>query len=199
MTSIINQVNDYLDHNNSFVILDMPHMYNTDDDWRKLDNDEFGRLLTQLNSIEYRYDGPTGPNGDLSSLPLNTFIGNSPRIIILNSGPSVTLSQPAPPGIFPSSALNIFNSFSDTGDAQTMKEDQLSKLAAHATTQYSCSPRLCPLRRISGSSRHKHMVYSLINLILNYGRRFTETELRAIRILSSLMELGSLVLVRWIT
>lgn len=135
LASIIGQINDFLDHNNELVILDMSHMYNTDDNWRKLNNDEFGRLLTQLESLKFRYDGPTGPNGDLSSLPLNNFINNGPRVITLNSESSVILPQPAPPGIFPSSALYIYNSFSDTGNAQAMKGDQLSKLAAHRTSR----------------------------------------------------------------
>lgn len=131
LASIITQVNDFLDHNNELVILDMSHMYNTDEDWRPLNGDEFNRLLTQLTGLKHRYDGPTGPNGDLSSLPLNTFIRDGSRVVVLNSESTVRLPAKPPAGIFPSSALNIFNSFSNTDNVSRMRTDQLSKLAAN--------------------------------------------------------------------
>lgn len=126
IASIITQLNDFLSRNNELVILDLSHMYNTDDKWRNLNSDEFNRLLTQLQGIQHRY---TGPNGDLSALSLNTFIKDGPCVIVLISDSSVALPPSPPAGIFPSSVLNIFNQYSNTDDPNTMKSDQLSKLA----------------------------------------------------------------------
>lgn len=132
IASLVSQVNNFLAHNNELVILDLSHMFNTDDNWRTLNADEFIRLLGQLQGIQHLY---SGPNEDLSALPLNHFIQDGPSVIVLVSDGSVNLPSPVPTGFFPSSALNIFNQYSNTDDPNKMKSDQLSKLAANRKTR----------------------------------------------------------------
>lgn len=129
LADIVSQVNSFLSQNNELVILDLSHMFNTDDKWRTLHPDEFSRLLTQLQGLQHLYSGPTGPNGDLSSLPLNNFIANGPSVIVINSESSVSLPPNPPAGIFPLNALSIYNNYANTPFAPVMRSDQLKKMA----------------------------------------------------------------------
>lgn len=125
LASVIAQVNQFTSQNNELIILDLSHMYNTDDNWRALNNAEFTTLVKQLQGINHLYTSPTPSSGDLSTLPLNTFISASASVIVLLASPPI----PLPPGLFPESALPIYNSYSDTADPKSMAADQLSKLS----------------------------------------------------------------------
>lgn len=135
--SMIDQINTFLSTNQELVILDLSHMYNTDEEWRDLNPDEFSQLLTQLEDLQHRYIGPTGPNGDLSVLPLNSFIATGACVVIINSQTSLAMPTTLPTGVFPYSALNIFNSYADTPLPSVMANDQISKMMAQRTSQDS--------------------------------------------------------------
>lgn len=137
IASMIEQINTFLSANNELVILDLSHIYNTDEDWRDINADEFSRLLTQLEGLENRYAGQTGPNGDLSALPLNNFIAGGPCVLIINSQNSLSMPAISPTGAFPYSALNIYNDYANTPLAPVMAKDQISKMLAQRTSRDS--------------------------------------------------------------
>lgn len=135
LSSMVDQINDFLSVNKELVILDFSHMYNTDDGWRGLNSDEYSGLFAELQRIEHRYTA-TPPNGDLSALPLSVFISSSASVITIISD-SLSTSVPPDSGIYPSNTLQIFNSYADTPLAPVMRDDQLGKLAAQRTSRDS--------------------------------------------------------------
>lgn len=137
LASMIEQVNTFLSTYNELVILDLSHMHNTDEDWRNLNPEEFARLLIQLEDLQHRYSGPTGPDSDLAGLPLNIFIANSPCVLVVISDSPVILPSSPPSGIFPSSALNIYNSYTNTPFAPLMAADQINKMLTRRTSRDS--------------------------------------------------------------
>ncbi|KAK5072041.1 hypothetical protein LTS08_000861 [Lithohypha guttulata] len=137
LASMIEQVNTFLSTYNELVILDLSHMHNTDEDWRNLNPEEFARLLTQLEDLQHRYSGPTGPDSDLAGLPLHTFIANSPCVLVIISDSPLVLPSSPPSGIFPSTALNIYNSYTNTPIAPLMAADQINKMLTRRTSRDS--------------------------------------------------------------
>lgn len=127
IASIISQVNSFLSRNHELVILDLSHMFNTDDNYRTLNAGEFNNLIRQLQGLQHLYSNPSGAK-DLSTLPLNSFIANGPAVIVLLSDGSVSLPSPPPVGFFPSSAYSIFNQYANTPLLPMMTSDQLSKM-----------------------------------------------------------------------
>lgn len=135
LSSIIDQVNAFLSNNKELVILDLSHMSNTDEDWRGLDDEEYGRLFTELERIEHRCTS-VPLDTDLSVLPLSSFISDTASVIVIISD-AVPIPLPPNSGIFPHDTLHIFNSFANTPLASAMRSDQIEKLAAQRTSRDS--------------------------------------------------------------
>ena len=137
IASIVNDVNAFTANNKELVILYLSHDLNTDagnNNYPGFDQDEWNSLFAILKGINNLYVAPADAN--LTKLTLNQFIGNNKAAVVLivdptNSG--IQLGSYAGNGFFPATALNLFNSYSNTNDLPTMTSDQLSKMKAERT------------------------------------------------------------------
>lgn len=137
MSSIIADINAFTANNAELIILDLSHDMNTDSDaspWPALTQDQWNQLLNLLTGpggLNALFTAPAGVK-DLTTLTLNDFIGSGKAavVIIVETG-GIDLSQFAGKGVYPGSALNANNNYSDTDDAATMEAGQLSNLKAY--------------------------------------------------------------------
>jgi hypothetical protein len=137
LASIIAEINAFTANNAELIILDLSHDMDTDSGaspWPSLNQDQWNRLFGQLTGpggLNALYAAPAGVT-DLTTLTLNDFIGSGKAaVVIIVETPGVDLSQFAGKGIYPASALNANNNYSDTDDAATMESGQLNNLRTY--------------------------------------------------------------------
>lgn len=132
LTSIIAEINAFTANNAELIILDLSHDMNTDADespWPALNQGQWEQLLGDLTGpggLNALFVAPAGVT-DLTTLTLNDFIGSGKAaVVIIVETAGVDLSKFAGKGVYPQSALNASNVYSDTDDAATMEADQLN-------------------------------------------------------------------------
>lgn len=132
LTSIIAEINAFTARNAELIILDLSHDMNTDSDespWPALNQEQWDQLLGLLTGpggLNARFVAPAGVT-DLTTLTLGDFIGSGKAaVVIIVETDGVDLSNFAGMGVYPKSALNASNNYSDTNDAATMEADQLN-------------------------------------------------------------------------
>ena len=132
IASVINQVNAFLASNHELVILDLSHALDTDNGYPPLNQAQTHTLMQQLLGLQYRFSAPAGIS-DLSKLTLKQLISSGPAVLIifddstLSPGP---FSQQAFAGFYNTTQLNVYNSYANTPDVDTMVSDQLGKMAS---------------------------------------------------------------------
>jgi len=138
IADVISQVNSFLAQNQELVILDLSHAYDSDTGYNELTQDEWNQLLQQLSGLNHRFVAPPGTQ-DLSLLTLRDFIGTSPAVVVIfdQDAANVNLGSYAGQGFYPSTQFSVYNSYSDTDNADKMISDQLAKLKAQRPTPNS--------------------------------------------------------------
>jgi hypothetical protein len=134
--SIINDVNTFTASNNELIVLYLSHDLDTDlgnSSYAAFTQDQWNSLLQMLRQgLNDLYTG-AAIGADLTTLTLNTYIGNnSPAVIVVvdASASGIALGSFAGQGFYLPANFPVYNEYSDTNDLSTMTSDQLSKMAA---------------------------------------------------------------------
>jgi len=135
--SIIDDVNNYTASNSELVVLYLSHDLNTDlgnSSYAPLTQQEWNTLLTLLQEgINNLF---VTSASDLTTLTLNTFIGNNKAAVVVvvdPSGTGISLGNYANQGFYPAASFPVYNQYSDTNTLSTMMADQLAKMRAQKT------------------------------------------------------------------
>lgn len=138
--SIIDGVNTYTASNKELIILNLSHSLNTEvgnNSYRAFNQDEWNRLLAQLTDVNHGIknlfvaSNPT--TVDLTTLTLNTFIGNHAAVIVVIQD-TIDLDNYAQKGFYKDANFPVYNVYSETNDLNTMTSDQLLKMGTQRTT-----------------------------------------------------------------
>jgi hypothetical protein len=134
ITEIIQQINAFTASNKELIILNLSHDYNTDlgnDSYRSFTQAEWDALFEQLAGLASLWVAPGDPTTiDLTTIKLNNFIGGGRAAVVIIVEPSgIALGRWAMRGFYKYSQLNVYNDYSNTNNADTMSQDQLSKMA----------------------------------------------------------------------
>lgn len=134
--SIINDVNSFTASNNELVVLYLSHDLDTDlgnSSYAAFTQAQWNSLLQMLQQgLNHLYTG-AAIGADLTTLTLNTYIGNnSPGVIVVvdASASGITLGSFAGQGFYLPQNFPVYNQYSDTNNLSSMTSDQLSKMAA---------------------------------------------------------------------
>lgn len=135
LTTIIAEINAFTADNAELIILDLSHGLDTDSGaWNPLTQGQWNNLLDLLTGhtagqvgLNARFVAPAGVS-DLTTLTLNDFIGSGKAAVVIVVEDSVDVTKYAGCGVYPGSALNAFNKYTDSNDAAAMAADQMSKL-----------------------------------------------------------------------
>ncbi|KAF2141878.1 uncharacterized protein K452DRAFT_34954 [Aplosporella prunicola CBS 121167] len=138
LTDIINEINSFTEQYHELVILDISHSLDTDNDYKEFSQSQWNNLFDQLSKINDRLN-TTGisTTEDLSQRTLSQFIGHGAGsvLIVVELPNGITLGKYFQQGIVASSPnFPFYNVYSNSDDLDTMKADQLSKLAANRKT-----------------------------------------------------------------
>jgi hypothetical protein len=130
---IIKDINAFFAVNNELVILNCSHDLNTDvgRSYRTFVQEEWDRFMEQLMGLDNLFIASNPASVDLTTLPLNTFIGGNRAAVVViaePSDPSITLGTYVNRGIYTYSQFNAYNMFSDTDDVNDMVADQIRKM-----------------------------------------------------------------------
>ena len=132
IASVIIQVNAFLASSRELVILDLSHALDTDNGYPPLNQAHTRTLMQQLLGLQYRFLAPAGTS-DLSKLTLKEFIASGPSVLIIFDDSTLApgaFSQQAFAGFYNTTQLNVYNSYANTPDVDTMVSDQLGKMAS---------------------------------------------------------------------
>ena len=131
ISSVIKQVNYFTTAYNELIILNFSHAYNTDTgnhSYTDFNQEEWNGLFVMLTGLSHLYITTSGPiNVNLTDLPLNTYIGGRPAVIIVIE-PECDLGEYAHKGFYKKVNYNVYNSYSNTDDLNTMMDDQIRKM-----------------------------------------------------------------------
>ncbi|KAH7106736.1 PLC-like phosphodiesterase [Auriculariales sp. MPI-PUGE-AT-0066] len=184
ISEIISQVNAFTASNKELVVINLSHSLNTDvgtSNYRSFNQDEWNRVLTQLmglNNLLVASSLPSGFNatsGDLSALKLNQLIGGRAAVVLVVEN-GADLSSWFGKGVFSYGQYGgVYNSYSDSNNKDTVRNDQIDKLVnQHGTlhlvswtsTQDSTQAVLCSKSILDLASDVNPLLYTdLINAV----------------------------------
>ena len=169
IASIISDINSFTASNGELIILNLSADLDTD-----LGNGSYAAFTqAQWNALLSILQGGISnlfvySASDLSTLPLNTYIGNGNAAVVVIVSPAasgISLGSYANQGFYPAANFPSYNVYSDTNDLNTMTSDQISKLQAQRTnpnsvffllswtlTQDSLQAAACPITGGSSTS-----------------------------------------------
>lgn len=129
VSDIIKQVNDFTAKYKELVIINLSHTLDTDNDYKDLSQDQWNKLFDQLKGINNRFTADKPGSHDFTGNTLGSFITDRASVFIFAQLPSgISLGDYANQGFFTQDNFPIYDSYSNSNDAETMKKDQLSKL-----------------------------------------------------------------------
>ena len=138
IAQIIDQLNAFTTSNHELIVLNLSHAYNTDvgRSYRSFNQDEWTGLFRQMSAIQHLF---ASTSGDLTTLPLNQFIGDGQAAVVVvvqpdSSIPNFTFGPYANKGFYPYSAFNVYNNYSGDDKVSDMSKDQLGKMRTQRTS-----------------------------------------------------------------
>jgi len=122
--------------------LNLSHDLNTDigRDYCPLNQDEWNQLLGQLTGeegLKHLFVAPNPTLVDLSTLPLNQFIGTNQAAVLIIVRPdnnSITLGDYHHRGAYNYSQMSAYKLYSNTHELERMVKNQLQKMRDHRTS-----------------------------------------------------------------
>ncbi|KAJ4305428.1 hypothetical protein N0V90_000959 [Kalmusia sp. IMI 367209] len=131
ISDIINQVNDFTAKYKELVIINLSHTLDTDNDYKELNQDQWNKLFDQLKGINNRFTVENPDKRDFSGETLGSFITDRASVFIIAQLPGgIELGDYANQGFFHQDNFPFYDSYSESNDAEKMKNDQLDKLKA---------------------------------------------------------------------
>ncbi|KAE9363380.1 PLC-like phosphodiesterase [Stipitochalara longipes BDJ] len=131
ISDIVNQVNSFTNAFPELVILRITHDYDTDGSYGGFNQTQWNGLFGQLSLLKHLFTAPSGTS-DLTTLSLNTFIGNNQAavVLIIELDNGITLGDYVGKGFYDSSLFPLYDNYANTDGPNTTTGDQLQKLAA---------------------------------------------------------------------
>ncbi|PSR99062.1 hypothetical protein PHLCEN_2v4219 [Hermanssonia centrifuga] len=132
MSSLIGEINAFTGDNAELIILNLSHDLNTDSGYVSFTSSDWTNLFQQMLEIEHLFVAPNPTTVDLSTMRLEQFIGNGEAAVVVVVQSSVgesTIGSYASSGFYPYGAFDVYNSYINTDNANTMMNDQFTKLA----------------------------------------------------------------------
>jgi hypothetical protein len=128
--------------NHELIILYLSHTLDTDNNYVPLSQDQWNKLFDQLKGLNNRYTNPSPPQ-DLTDLKLSDLLpSNQASVLVVAELPSgISLGDYATQGFYSSSNFPHFDSYANSDDANTMENDQISKLQQNRNIVASDSDR----------------------------------------------------------
>jgi hypothetical protein len=140
IASLIDDINTFTAANQELIVLYLSHDLDTDlgnDAYAPFTQAQWDVLLLSLQNINHLFVYEGSLTTDLTTLPLNTYIGAGKAAVVVvvdASGSGITLGNQAGQGFWLPNNFPVYNEYSDTNNLQTMVSDQLAKMAAQKTT-----------------------------------------------------------------
>ncbi|KAF3048876.1 hypothetical protein E8E11_003659 [Didymella keratinophila] len=127
---IITQINDFTNKYQEFIIINLSHTLDTDNEYKDLSQDQWNSLFDKLKGINNRYTVENSGDTDFSAKVLGEFITDRASVLVVAQLPSgIKLDNHAKQGFFASNNFPFYDSYSNTNDLASMRDDQLKKLA----------------------------------------------------------------------
>jgi hypothetical protein len=127
---IIEQVNDFTSKYRELVIINLSHTLDTDHDYKELNQDQWNKLFDKLKGLKNRYTVDDPKDTDFAGKVLGDFITDRASVFVVAQLPSgIKLGDYAQQGFFESKHFPFYDSYSNSNDVNTMREDQLKKLS----------------------------------------------------------------------
>lgn len=133
---IIYDINLFTQHHQELIVLKISQDLQTDQNYRRFNQQEWNALLQKLSGISNLYVNTTVT--DLTKISIQDYIGtNANVVVIVDPGDaSITLGSYAYKGFFPMSTFPLFDSYSNMNNAGSMIADQISKMKQHSSSSY---------------------------------------------------------------
>lgn len=126
---IIKQVNDFTAEFQELVIINLSHTLDTDHDYKDLNQDQWNSLFDKLKDIKNRHTVDNPGDTDFSNKVLGDFITDRASVFVVAQLPSgIKLGDYAKQGFFAGSNFPFYDSYSNSNNLDSMKDDQLKKL-----------------------------------------------------------------------
>ncbi|KAF3036046.1 hypothetical protein E8E12_004178 [Didymella heteroderae] len=126
---IIQQVNDFTAEYQELIIINLSHTLDTDSDYKDLNQDQWNSLFDKLKGINNRYTVNNPGDTDFSTKVLGDFITDRASVFVVAQLPSgIELGDYAKQGFFASNSFPFYDSYSNSNDLASMRDDQLKKL-----------------------------------------------------------------------
>ncbi|KAF2828377.1 PLC-like phosphodiesterase [Ophiobolus disseminans] len=132
IADIVRQVNDFTSRYQELVIINLSHTLDTDNDYKALTQSQWNSLFDALKGLNNRYTVSNPSSTDFSSSKLSDFITDRASVFTIAQLPNgINLGDYANQGFYTSANFPFYDSYSNTNNRATMKNDQLAKLAAN--------------------------------------------------------------------
>jgi hypothetical protein len=132
LADTIKQINDFTSKYKELVIINLSHTLDTDNDYKDLTQDQWNKLFDTLKGVNNRFTVQNPGKTDYTNKVLNDFIGDSASVFIFAQLPGgISLGDYANQGFFNQDNFPIFDSYSNSNDPTTMRNDQLRKVKAN--------------------------------------------------------------------
>ncbi|KIW11624.1 hypothetical protein PV08_10926 [Exophiala spinifera] len=135
MADIVSDVNAFTGRGfNELVVLELSHSLDTDSGYGAFSDAQYRDLLTQLSrGLEHLY---TGHASDvLTTVRLSDFISSSPAVVVVcdeRDKSWLSANGFLGKGFYGSGQMPVYNSYADTTELDTMRQDQWAKFSAQA-------------------------------------------------------------------
>jgi hypothetical protein len=126
LDSIIDDVNSYTAANQELVVLYLSHDLNTDLGIF-FPQTHWNLLLSKLLRLNHRFVVPNPSTVDLTTLPLEDFIGSQAAVVVVvqPSDSTVTLGKFTDQGFYTPQSFPVFDSYANTESLDAMQTDQM--------------------------------------------------------------------------
>jgi hypothetical protein len=133
ISHIVNQINNFISTNSELVILHISRDFNVDKYYTPFSVDDWNMLFTLLDGLSHLYSADSGRT-DLTTIPLNTFIGGRQAAVIIRfasiDGPDdIDLGNRAGKGFFYSTLFpGLYDVDANTDDPDQLMQDQFGRM-----------------------------------------------------------------------
>ncbi|KAF2738186.1 PLC-like phosphodiesterase [Polyplosphaeria fusca] len=129
IADIVKQINSFTSQYKELIIINLSHTLDTDNDYKDLSQDQWNKLFDTLKGINNRFTVNSPGKTDYTNTVLNDFIGKSASVFIFAQLPGgITLGDYANQGFYNQDNFPLFDSYSNSNDANKMEGDQLQKV-----------------------------------------------------------------------
>ena len=123
IASIIDDVNAFTSTHKELVILYLSHDLNTDSGYGPLTQEDWNRLLSQLQNIKDLYIAPSPPD-DLTKIALADYIGTGAAVVVVVDRSDIALGKFANNGFYTKKQFSVFDSYAGKSSVEEMASDQ---------------------------------------------------------------------------